>query len=237
MSGDNRICITLDIDWARDEIVRPVIEMMEQAGVKATLFATHQSQLLNDLDADQFEVGLHPNFNEANGDFNGPIQELKALYPRAKGVRSHSLFQSSHILRLFKKNGLKYEGNAFLPFHEGLRPVVKVKGLVSIPFYWEDDMHFLLGYPFKLEVLRLEAPGLKVFSFHPIHVFMNTCSEEHYVSYRRYYQDPEKLKQSMNLQGEGVATLFRSLLDYTSKSEKPTYTLYEIYKEYVAEHE
>jgi len=233
----NQICITLDIDWACDEILWPVIEMMEEANVKATLFATNYSQLLDNLTADQFEIGLHLNFIPVEDDFRRPIQELKALYPDAKGTRSHSLFVSSHILQLCRENGLRYESNIFLPYHEALHPVMRFRNFVSIPFYWSDDQHLSMRDSFKLGDLALKIRGLKVFNFHPIHVFMNTSSEKHYKSYKSYYHDVDKLRQFVNFQDEGIGTLFRSLLDYLVRTRKSTYTLYEINKQYTTDHE
>src|ERR1043165_3821686 len=90
----DQLCITLDVDWARDETIYPIVELMKNAKVKATFFVTHESRLLESLDATQFEVGLHPNFNDCAGDFEGPLRRLKALYPQAKGARSHSLYVS-----------------------------------------------------------------------------------------------------------------------------------------------
>jgi hypothetical protein len=189
---------------------------------------------LESLDATQFEVGLHPNFNDCAGDFEGPLRRLKALYPQAKGARSHSLYVSSNILQKYTGNGIKYESNAHLPLHEGLHPVIRFEGLVSVPMYWADDTNFRLQGSFDLDYLKLESPGLKVLDFHPIHIFMNTASEAHYEEYKRYYQDPERLKYFVNRKSPGPGTLFRSLLDYVEKSNRRTYTLNEVYEQYLA---
>jgi len=228
----NQICITLDVDWVKDEILEPIIQMIEQAGVKATLFATHQSPLLEELNPQQFELGLHPNFNQVNGDFEKPLRELKTLYPNAKGGRSHSLFVSSHILQLYMKYGLKYESNIFLFNHQNLQPVIRFKDFISIPFYWSDDKYISLGSTFTLNQLHLDALGLKVFNFHPIHIFMNTSSETHYESYRTHYQNPAILRKFIN-PGEGVGKLFQLLLDYLAGNGDATHTLYEVYENYV----
>ncbi|MDQ3918989.1 MAG: hypothetical protein M3348_10970 [Acidobacteriota bacterium] len=233
--GDyNGICLTLDLDWARDEIVSPVLELMRRSGVKATFFATHRSELLSALDGEQFEVGLHPNFNQALGDFRKPIESLKEIYPQARGARSHSLFVSSHILQLYAEHGLKYESNIFLHMHEGLHPVLRFEDFVSIPFYWSDDKHISLQRPFELGDLGIESPGLKVLNFHPMHVFMNTRSDAHYESYKRHYQEPDKLKDFINRDAPGAGTLFGSLLDYLGRSGRRTYTLYEICQQYLS---
>lgn len=227
-SDEGQLCITLDLDWAGDEILRPVVEMLREAGAKATFFATHRSDVLAGLDAGQFEVGLHPNFNNSGGDLVGPTEELKAIYPRARGGRSHSLLNSSHVLQGYLRSGLVYESNLFLPMHESLRPVARIKGLVSIPIYWCDDVHFSRYDSFDLGDLRLETPGLKVLDFHPMHVFMNTSGVTHYESYRRHYQEPERLAEFVNREGRGVGTLFAALLEHLKGSGRRTHTMSEV---------
>jgi hypothetical protein len=233
-SDAGKLCITLDMDWASDEVAGPVAEMMRRRGVKATFFATNHSRLLSGLDGEQFEVGLHPNFNNCAGDFRAPLEGLKRLYPRARGARSHSLFVSSHILQLYVEHGLNYESNIFLFEHEGLRPVLRFEGFVSIPFCWSDDKHISLQRPFTLDALGLETPGLKVLNFHPMHVFMNTSSDAHYESYKRHYQEPDRLAEFVNRRSPGVGTLFGALLEHLEETGRRTYTMGEVCDEFLA---
>jgi hypothetical protein len=234
-SYDGVVCVTLDMDWARDEIAGPVVEMLRRRGVKATFFATNESELLSGLGGGQFEVGLHPNFNNAAGDFRKPLDGLKRFYPRARGARSHSLFVSSHILQLYAEFGLNYESNIFLYLHEGLHPVLRFDGFASIPFYWSDDKHISLQRPFQLEALALETPGLKVLNFHPMHVFMNTSSDAHYESYKRHYQEPDRLRDFVNREAPGTGTLFAALLEHLESSGRRTCTMGEVCDEFLAE--
>jgi hypothetical protein len=236
-STDNEIYLTFDVDWAPDEVMAPLVEMLKEANLKATFFATHASELLAGLSEDQFEIGLHPNFNHANGNFKEPIQTLKGHYPQARGGRSHSLFVSSHILQLYIDHGLKYESNIFMPLHEGLHPVLRFEDFISIPFYWSDDKHLSLKTPFEIEELGLETRGMKVLNFHPMHVFMNTLSDEHYASYKAHYQNPSRLKDFVNRESKGMGTLFRSVLDYLKSAGAHTDTLYSVYQNYISTHE
>lgn len=229
----NKICLTFDIDWVKDEILQPIVDKLISAKVKTTLFATHQSDLINNLDRDQFEIGIHPNFLNIPGDYETPVKELRSWYSEAKGVRSHHLYLNSRILASFKKYKFQYESNYHLFLHEGLRPFIRMKGLVSIPFYWQDDTHFRLGKNLKIEELHLNTRGLKVLAFHPMHVFMNTKNENHFESYKEHHQNPSKLKEHINHNSVGVGHLFNSLIDYINQNELPTYTLHEIYQEYI----
>ena len=234
--GCSRICLTFDIEWAPDEITHQILLRIEEAGVKATLFATHESRSLASLDERRFEIGLHPNFDNAQGDFESPLRELKALYPQARGGRSHRLYVSSHILQMYRKYGLKYESNIFLPHHGGLQPVLRTDNLVSIPFFWADDVHVSFKRPFTLKELGWSKPGLKVFDFHPMHIYMNTYAEEHYKAYKPHYQDPAGLEPYINRSRPGVGTFFADLLSYINEQQQETYTLSEVCDEYLATH-
>lgn len=221
------VCITLDVDWAPDGVMEPVLDALRRAAVKATFFATHASPLLMAIDDPDVEVGLHPNFNDCGGDFEQRIRLLKEAYPAARGGRSHSLFVSSHILQLYRKYGLSYESNNFLPMHPHLRPVMRFPEFVSIPFYWSDDKLDVYS-SFTLEDLGLATPGLKVLNFHPIHVFMNTTSEAHYLSYKQHYHDVAALRPLVNSSQPGVATLFHDVLEHLRRSGARTRTMREI---------
>lgn len=228
----NKICITFDIDWAPDEVIEYVINLLEQYQVKATFFATHKSDFLKSLDSTKYEIGIHPNFNEG-GDYNSIIADLRAIYPKVIGVRSHSLFESSHILRLFLDNGLKYDVNSFIPLREGLYPFMRLNKLVRIPYYWEDDTHFSSQATFELSELQIHKKGLKICNFHPIHIFMNTNSTKHYNSFKAFYHEPDILKKHRN-SGGGIQILFVELLQYLAENRLPTYTCEGIYREYLA---
>lgn len=227
----NQISITFDIDWVADEVIQYTVDFLEKYQVKATFFATHWSNYLKGLDSSRYEIGLHPNF-EKDGDCNKTIKALKALYPEAIGVRSHLLFQSGPLLQVFIDNGLSYESNAFVPLVTGLRPYRCLNKLVSMPCYWGDDYHYLAGFDFELCRLGVGNRGLKVYMFHPIHIFANTISDKHYLSFKQYLQEPVTV-QKYRHNGKGIGTLFEDLLQYLSGNSLATYTCKEIYEAYI----
>ncbi len=227
------LAITFDIDWAADEIIQYTVNFLQDHGVKATLFATHKSDYLQSLDNNLYEIALHPNFNQDTNYFK-IIKDLKNIYPDAIGIRSHSLFQSSDILKFIICNDLKYEVNTFVPQTSGLHPFIRMKGLVSLPFCWEDDYHFLMGFPWHFSCMHIDIIGLKIYNFHPMHVFMNTNSIEHYNRFKMFYQEPSNLRKYRN-KGSGVQTIFIELLKHIAKNNLPTYTCAEIYSRYLNE--
>ncbi len=211
MSAPDDVCITLDVDWADEEVLEQCVSMLGDAGLRATFFATHPSEVLAGLDPDRFEVGLHPNFPPGEPDLGAPLAELKRAYPDAVGARSHSLVSSSPILQEYVRHGLSYESNIFLLHHPGLRPVLRFDDLVSIPFKWSDDKHLELGLPFDATAPGFGDPGLKVLNFHPIHLALNSRDPGHYAAFRDHSDRGSALRELADPDGEGIATLFAAV--------------------------
>lgn len=225
------ICITLDIDWASDTIIEYTVGLLEKYQIKATFFATHDSTLLKSLDKRRYEIGIHPNFEESN-DYDKTINDLKRVYPEAIGVRVHKLVQSTRIYKRFIANRLKYDVTTYAPLTENLHPWVRLKELVIIPFYLEDDTLFLNEYDFTLSDLQIHKKGLKIYNFHLIHIFMNTKSKEHYKKYKQFYHEPDTLINHRG-KGRGIQTLFKNLLQHLQRTNSYTCTCEEIYREYL----
>jgi len=58
----------------------------------------------------------------------------------------------------------------------------------------------------------LKGPGLKVFAFHPVHVFLNTPTIEFYERNKPHYDDPAALRAARH-DGMGVRDLFSEVLE------------------------
>lgn len=225
------IVFTSDIDWAPELIIQDTVDLFGKHGAKCTFFATHKSDLLLSLPTSEFEVGLHPNFNEllngssVHGNSQTIMEKLLESYPHSKGVRSHSLTQSSQLLELFKKLGLVYESNQFVPYQQ-CQPHRLWNGLLRLPYNWEDDVHWLYGRKFDSTGFNVDTDTI-VADFHPIHVFLNTDCEERYNSARKYYQSPKDLRKFQNRNGAGARTLLISLLEAQAEIGLPSLTMTE----------
>lgn len=224
-SYDNEIYLTFDIDWADDDVVRDTIDLLEQRSVAGTVFVTHVSPFLSELGSHpRIEVGIHPNFNallEAGGREHGAAAVLATLhdaYPSAVSVRSHSLFQSSGLHRLFASRGLSIELNQFIPSWSGIvcRPYREVTGALRVPYFWEDDVHVMAmaqGLTTGWDVdAMVDAPGLKVFDFHPVHVFLNTEHMDRYDRGRDHLRDVARLVEH-RCPGYGTRSFLIDLID------------------------
>lgn len=219
---NNNIFLTFDIDWACDKVLEDTIDLVEKADIAATWFVTHDSPLLERLRTNpKFELGIHPSFNfllEGNPGNGRNIEEvtnrLLAIVPDAKSVRCHSMTQNTRILQLFCDKGLVYDCNHFVPVQSGiqLKPWKLWNGLVKVPHYWEDDAAFIYNDMFDIRTL-CRRRGIKVFTFHPIHVFLNTENTERYESTRSWHHDPEKLIKQRGDHPNGTRMLLKQLFE------------------------
>jgi hypothetical protein len=227
------IALTADIDWAPEEVIEEFKRLLESHNIKCTLFCTHKSEAINSLNPDLFELGIHPNFNPIlegkGGNINEVIDELMKMYPNAKGIRSHSLLQSSALLNLFAKKGFQYESNEFVPYAKNVTPSLLWNGLVRLPFIWEDDIHWMYSKKFDDLDVDLASPGLKIFNFHPVHVFLNTTDGNHYEQAKQFYQHPAELRKFRNSGSKkGVYDALSTLINEITSQGLTTYKLSEI---------
>lgn len=220
----NSVFLTFDIDWAHNEIIADSISLVEQAGVAATWFVTNDTPILDRLRHNPlFELGIHPNFNlllEGSDRMGSSpvevIQRIKEVVPEATSARSHSLVHGTQILNLLVQFGITHDLNCLIPESAGitLSPWRMWDDLVRVPYFWEDDVACLfdvrMTQPGSLELLA-RRPGLKVFDFHPIHVFLNTEHLDRYERTRHLHQNPEELIK-YRYKGVGARTRLLELL-------------------------
>lgn len=229
------IAFTCDIDWAPEEVISDTISIFEEYDVKCTFFCTHESAVIRSCNRELFELGIHPNFNPCLNGKAIPAEqvfdEIMDLFPEAVGVRSHSMTQSTPLLKLFADKGLLYEANHFLPYHNHLRAFRLWNGLIRIPYCWEDDIHFMYGHSYdELKIDLSNEDTLMVLDFHPIHIYTNTSKQSDYDKIRPFYHEPEKLYQLRNRDVLGVRDLLLKTLDYVKGKNLRTMKMLEIAK-------
>jgi hypothetical protein len=225
---EDRLFVTLDVDWAHDGVVAYAAGLLEEAEVPATWFVTHDSPAVERLRANpRFELGIHPNFNfliDAGDPRNGAsaeevVDRLLSVVPEAKSVRSHAMTQSSNLMALFSRKGLTHDSNHFVPEQSGimLRPWWHWCDILKIPYFWEDDVRCLSPVNTPLAEL-VERPGLKVFDFHPIHLFLNTEAMDRYEAARPDFGAPERLL-ARRFDGRGTQSLLAELISLGSAAK------------------
>lgn len=198
--------LTFDIDWAPDFAILHCLELLENAGCKATFFATHNTTLNHEIIDRGHNLGIHPNFLQGSSHGSG-VQEIISqclnYAPDAWCMRTHSLVQSSHLLHeIFSKfPQLKLDVSLFMhrsAFAHKVKWEFDGISFDRLLYNWEDDAHFSSFK--KDDIPELFFGELTVFNFHPIHVFLNSTDGSEYRSL--------KLEQSqipLNLLYEQVA--------------------------------
>ena len=198
--------ITMDMDWANDGVLADTVTLAEKLDLPVCLFVTHDTPMLGKLrEHPLFTLGIHPNFlPQLNGQtaksFRETIEELHALVPEAKVIRCHALADATPILTAARGMGFAADMNLFIPFSSGIRlqPFTHFSGLKRLPFFYEDDAWTLEPEAASPEAHLLSDVPLKIFNFHPIHLYLNTENMERYNRAKPFYHDFEALAPFVN---------------------------------------
>ena len=182
--------ITFDIDWAPDFMVRDCMELCRKFGAPATFFATHKSDVLSEIESDPlFELGIHPNFLPGSSHGDNPREVMEyclALAPRARSMRTHSLYQSSQlyvmIMREFPR--IEIDVSFYIPGQPLARPIQwKMLGrtMTRLASFWDDYSTASNGADWEVP----EGEGIQIFAMHPVHVALNSSTLAAYEELRR----------------------------------------------------
>lgn len=224
------IVFTVDIDWAPDEVIEDTLRLFDENGVPVTVFATHRTRLLTGRARKGIEVGLHPNFNPLleGKDRGGPgqiLENMMDIYPRAVGVRSHSRTVSAPLVQEFVRQGLLYDANQICPYQSNLAPY-NYCGFIRFTDFFQDDVHAMLKKRFEMETLPLGGEGLKIFCFHPVHVYLNTERSARYEKSKGGYKDAKMLRGFRNnTRVPGARDLLKQLLQHARQARESPQTL------------
>lgn len=224
-SWDNKCFVELDIDWAPDEVIEDTFSLLDQYNVSATIFSTHRSAAIDNVLGNEIhEVGIHPNFipllkgNRSNGvDFKDVVCRLMELVPDAKSVKAHSLVDSSAMLEFYASLGITHDNSYLIdaPSMHPLKPWRLWNRLIRVPLYWEDDYACVTPYQRDFDEHLQRRGGVKIFGFHPLHIFLNTESLDRYGIVRSFQDDPKRLLD-YRFDGIGTRTRFVRLLEFIS---------------------
>ena len=203
---DKTAYITMDMDWANDGVLADTVSLAESLEIPVCLFVTYDTPMIKVIRKHPlFTLGIHPNFlPQLNGQteksFRTAMEELHALVPEAKVIRCHALADATPILTAAREMGFSADMNLFIPFSSGirLRPFTHFSGLQRLPFFYEDDAWTLEPGAGSPEDHLLSDVPLKIFNFHPIHLYLNTENMERYNRAKVHYHDFEALAPFVN---------------------------------------
>ena len=219
----NKKIISIDIDWAPDFVLLDTIKLLENSKKKVCFFITHDTPLLKRISSNpNFEMGLHPNFDHVikRGSKVTPLDILNSLSfvgPKITVLRSHGMTTSGRWLSLFQKFGITHLSNYFMFGVERIRPFHQLNDIIEAPVYFADD-GYLYNQSNKIDCIRLLknlnllTGGLKVFNFHPIHIYLNAKNLENYNLAKNHFSN-EEILESMVESGFGVRKILQNVLD------------------------
>lgn len=227
-----KVFLTFDVEWAADGVLAHTLDIVERYDIKVTFFHTHETKLTERMrENPKVELGIHPNFNpmlmgdlSRGKNIDDIVENCLKIAEEAVSVRSHSQTQNSHILDSFVKHGMRFEVNSFIPINAGmvLKPWLFWNGMMAkVPYFWEDDIHCIQsvkglgGRDNALTLLNYE--GIKVFDFHPIHVFLNTERIARYERCKNDYSEFQKLLKHRNCSTYGIYNYLIELIEEVAK--------------------
>ncbi len=225
--------LTIDVDWAPECAINYVIDLLVERQVKCTWFITHDSPSLKRLrkHSELFELGIHPNFQKHSTHGNSiknVLEHCMKLVPEAISMRTHGLFTSSNIFgQVIQYTPIKFDISTFLPGTPYLRPCYlewSGGGLWKIPYFWEDDFEFSRKNPcWDFQTHLTGKPGLAIFNFHPIHIFLNTKSLYQYECNKTIFLGINDIKAQRffknNKHETGTKTLFLKIIKQISNKK------------------
>tara|TARA_B110000046_G_scaffold185692_1_gene228629 strand:- start:10578 stop:11285 length:708 start_codon:yes stop_codon:yes gene_type:complete len=189
--------LSLDIDWASDKILNYTLDMIEEKGCKACFFVTHQTKVLERIKENPLiELGIHPNFNPLLDGVKDSktaaqiIDDLLEIVPNAQILRSHSMTTSGKWVGLYKQKGITHLSNYLQYGVEPIVPFMQINGLVEVPVYFADDGFAYINESKEIVnitknlLFSTNVEGIKVFNFHPVHLYIDTENISDYYSYK-----------------------------------------------------
>lgn len=214
------IILTMDIDWAHDDVIEYALAILDHYKIDATIFMTHKV----DVDLRNHEIALHPNFTTLN--LESHIRTIYNIYPQAVGIRSHSLFYTERFRDLYPLFEIKYDSNVMMYCQEGIKPYYIMPNVIEMPLFWMDNFYLEMekNPSFQPKHLALTSPGLKIFNFHPIHIFLNTIDLGVYENAKNVYKNPAELWKFRNNDiNKGVEVFLIRLLSLINENNLKTY--------------
>lgn len=211
---------TADLDWASESCIETLLDRFAERDVVPTLFVTHDSPACRGAAAaGRAHLALHPNFLPGSSHGVSPeevVAHVARFAPEARGSRSHAYADSTPIARALAAHGLIYDSSPMLALQPHLRPLRHWTGLVRLPVFWEDDVHWLTENSWDFTLFRdaFVSPGLKVVDVHPFIQMLNIPDEAFYLRVKPLIGSlGRETARPLRHDGAGAATFLDALLD------------------------
>ena len=226
------IALTLDIDWAPDQIVDDVLAVVDARGVPTTVFCTNYTKDRSGKSSNlrrlhpRHELGLHPDFqNTAN--YAAEWDGLLSLYPGVRGWRAHNGMTGWPIITQGVARGLRYEIYTAI-FADYVAPCRVYSALdryvvLTTAFL---DANWLHDRSFSWSAADLplrnyfgDESKLVVLGFHPNIVYYDMKSVEEYDRGKASYHSVDEDRSYRRRPVRGAMKLLMELLDSTPAAQ------------------
>jgi len=224
------ICLTFDTDWMTEASMARFLAEFPIPG--SGTFFCHDAFAC--LQATTHELCPHPFVSDLS-DWQAALMALNARVGGAgAGVRAHSCV-FSHLMGVqLHELGFRYVSQATALFQSGLAPFRHPWGIWELPIYYMDNMDSCmaanwpeLGHrPFASEWIArsLREPGLYVFDFHPLHIALNTPSQQAYQQVKSRILEEHVSPFDLAFAGRGARTYFVELCEAMRAAGEPSLT-------------
>ena len=220
-----KICLTLDADWALKQVTEYALSFFYQHNIAFTFFATDDQDIRSD---ELCEVAWHPNFFQTNAD--AELSKLSRLFPGSKGIRPHRLYQDGSLSAdILKKYGIKWlsassSSTRFIPeWRYDLFPDFSIN--------WGDNFWIWYKSTPDFEILHRDLKGFYTINFHPIHIYLNTVTQEQYNRAKTRYHDLKYLTTLRNLSDKGVKDILMDIFSRKNSDQMSFYTISKAYQD------
>lgn len=215
-------------------MIDEIASILTEAKVKATWLVTHGSPAIDRLRKrpDLFELGIHPNFlsGSSHGETVAEVLETcMRIVPEATTMRSHALVQSSAILhQVLELTTIRCDSSIMMPYATGLAPVgfpYPEGPLVRVPYFWEDDVEMARPNQQWRIGDHVPGPGLRVFDFHPVHLYLNAPDLRAYDRLKTLgplQTISQDLAAAHVATGDGPRTLFLEIIERLARGGSQT---------------
>jgi hypothetical protein len=137
------------------------------------------------------------------------IKEMKRLYPNAISLRTHGLFHSSILKKAERVDyDIEIDSSIYLREMPNISPFYtyyESKSLLNLPFFWtEDGEMYSPRSTFNAED-KISCPGLKIFTYHPVHIWLNSATMDRYTKLKQELGPPLGWKKEdvVRIAGDG----------------------------------
>lgn len=180
------IFLSFDIDWAPDYMLEDLTNLL--GNTKATFMLTHKSDMSTEIQK-SFSTGTHPNLCKGSSQGEDITQCIdffkKNKLSDLKLNRFHVLGFSYRDLVSLSEEGLELDSSSLFLNHHYLLPHYQEElNIINAPYFWEDGMRLNNKVDYEDEYIDFNCPGLKIFDFHPIDIYLNTYSIDHRNSFK-----------------------------------------------------